>query len=127
MADRLARTGVALLTVLGWLVVALVVTTLPVSSATQAVFYFAGFVALAGSVALLLELYDTRLGRRRARLSAVNHLGSGMRFAFTFEFALWLQSLRMLTVVYAVLLLVGFLGLEILFQLTSQRQDRPGV
>ena len=125
MAERLARTGVALLTLLAWFVVALVVLTLPVSSGTQAVFYSAGFVALAGSVALIFELYDSRLGRRTARLGAVSHLGVGVRFAFTFEFALWLQSLRMLSAVYTVLLIAGYIGLEILFQYAAQRQDRP--
>ncbi len=125
MADLLARLGVALLTVLGWIVVVIVVATLPVTSGTQAVFYTAGFVALAGSAALILELYYARVGRRDPRPSAVSLLGRGMRFAFTFEFGLWLQSLRMLTAAYAVLLIAGFLCLEILFQYASQRGDRP--
>ena len=72
-------------------------------------------------------MYDTRLGRRSSRLSAVSHLGAGMRFAFTFEFALWLQSLRMLTAVYLVLLIAGFVGLEMLFQYAAaQRAERRG-
>jgi hypothetical protein len=125
MADRMARLGVALLTAAGWVVVAFVVLTLPVTTGAQAVLYAAGFVAVAGSVALILDSYYARGARRVSRPGTIGNLGVGMRFAFTFEFGLWLQSLRMLTAAYAVLLIAGFLALEILFQYAAQRQDRP--
>jgi hypothetical protein len=39
-----------------------------------------------------------------------------MRFAVAVEFALWMQSLRMLSIPLAVLILGGFVLLEYLFQ-----------
>ena len=125
MADRFARPAIALLAGVGWLVVALVVIVLPVTPGSQGVFYIAGIAALAASTALVLDLYYARLGRRDARVGILGQLGTGMRFAFTCEFALWLQSLRMLTAAYVVLLIAGFLCLEALVRYASQRPDRP--
>src|SRR5437763_824586 len=99
----------------GWAVVGYVVTELPVDPGAQAVLYTAGFVALAGTAALLLEGYYARVGRRDPRPLAVNLLGQGSRFAFMVEFALWLQSLRMLTAAYLVFLIAGYLFIELLF------------
>jgi hypothetical protein len=48
--------------------------------------------------------------------TAIRFLGSGMRFAFAIEFALWLQSLRMLTPVYVALLVITYVFLEYLFR-----------
>lgn len=103
----------------GWGIAAFVVMTLPVTPIAQAVFYAAGFAALAGTWALLREFYYVRRftpGGPRPP-SAIGLLGSGMRFAFVLEFALWLQSLRMLTPAYIALLLVSYLLLEYLFRM----------
>jgi hypothetical protein len=109
----------------GWLLAAFVVLVLPVTPTAQAVLYAAGFAALSGSWALLRELYVAR--RQPAGAPAGSHppaiyfLGSGMRFAATAEFGLWLQSLRMLTPVYIVLLIVTYLFLEYLFRAAENR------
>lgn len=104
-------------------IVAFVVGTLPVTPVTQAVFYAAGFAGLSGIWALLREFYYGRRpppGVSRGP-SAISLLGSGMRFAFTVEFALWLQSLRMLTPAYVGVLLVSYLLLEYLFRAADRR------
>ena len=109
----------------GWSVVGFVVLVLPVSPPTQAAFYAAGFAALAGSWALLRELYRARRMSSSSgspdSLTAINYLGSGMRFASAVEFGLWLQSLRMLTTVYIVLLTISYLFLEYLFRAAENR------
>jgi hypothetical protein len=119
------RTLVLALAFGGWAVVAFVVAVLPVTPPSQAVFYSAGFAALAGSWALLRELYQNRRGLQSARslppLGAIHFLGSGMRFAAAVEFALWLQSLRMLTVPYVALLTLSYLGVEYLFRAAETR------
>jgi hypothetical protein len=126
MTDRVSEFGVLVLTAFAWAVVGYVVLVLPVDAVTQAVFYTAGFVALTGASALLLELYHARSGGRRPRPLAVQLLGTGMRFAFLVEFGLWLQSLRMLTAAYAVLLFAGFLFVEYLFQKTGSVRGGRG-
>lgn len=117
------RTLVLALALGGWSVVAFIVAVLPVSPATQAVFYAGGFAALAGTWALLRELYHARHTPPAASLQmgAIHFLSSGMRFAMAIEFALWLQSLRMLTPVYIVLLAVSYLLLEYLFRAAETR------
>lgn len=119
MTDHFSEIGVLALTAMGWAIVLYVVVLLPVDAVTQAVVYTAGFVALTGASALLIELYHARSGGRRPRPLAVQLLGTGMRFAFVVEFGFWLQSLRMLTAAYAVLLFAGFLFIEHLFQKTA--------
>ena len=126
MTDHVSEIGVLALTLLGWAVVAYVVLVLPVDAVTQAVFYTAGFVALTGACALLLELYHARSRGRRPRPLAVQLLGTGMRFAFLVEFGLWLQSLRMLTAAYVVLLFAGFLFIEYLFQKPNASRGELG-
>src|SRR5688572_4414778 len=119
------RTLVLALAFGGWAVVAFVVAVLPVGPSTQAVFYAAGFAALAGTWALLRELYQARRGapgsRSAPQTSAIHFLGSGMRFALAIEFALWLQSLRMLTPPYVALLTVSYLTVEYLFRAAETR------
>lgn len=114
------RMLVLALAVGGWCTVAFVVVVLPVSPSTQSVFYAAGFTALAGTWALLRELYHARRlspgARSLAPVGSIHFLGSGMRFALTVEFGLWLQSLRMLTPAYILLLAVSYLLLEYLFR-----------
>ncbi len=116
MSGWLADLAVVIFTAIGWSVVAYAVLALPVSPGAQAVFYTAGFVALAGSVALLVAAYEARAGRGASRAHAIDQLGTGMRCAVAIEFALWLQSLRMLTPVYVLVILVGFGFLEMLFR-----------
>jgi hypothetical protein len=124
LADRVTEAAVLALTLLGWLVLAYVVVALPVSPGTQAVFYTAGFVAFAGSAALLYELYQSRTRPSGSPRRAVSLLGTGMRFALAVEFALWLQSLRALTAWYVVLLVGTFLFLEFLARQVADDRDR---
>ena len=126
LADRVTEAAVLALTALGWAVLAYVVAVLPVSPSTQAVFYTAGFVALAGSAALTYELYLWRTTRHRR--PAISLLGTGMRFALAVEFALWLQSIRALTAWYLVLLVGAFLFLEFLSRQVAadDRERRRG-
>jgi len=115
VGDRFAELSVIALALLGWAVVAAVVLTVPVSIGAQAVFYIAGFVALSGTAALAFELFFMRSGQA-ARPRAINLVGSGMRLAFVAEFALWLQSLRMLSFAYAVLIMAGLVLFEYLIR-----------
>ncbi len=107
----------------GWCIVALVVAVLPVTPSTQAIFYAALFAAITGTWALVREVYRLRRPPARdlrlAPTGAIHFLGSGMRFAAGAEFALWLQSLRMLTPVYIALVIVSYLALEYLFRPTD--------
>jgi len=106
-------------------VLAYVLLSLSVSPGTQAVFYTAGFVALAGTTALIYELYYWRTHTPQPRRTAIALLGTGMRFALTVEFALWLQSIRALTAWYLVLLIGAFLFLEFLArQVTADDRGR---
>jgi hypothetical protein len=116
VSDWLADLAVAIFTAVGWLGVAYIVLALPVSAGAQAAFYTAGFVALAGTAALVIAGYGARVSRTPARGRAIDHLGTGMRFAVAMEFALWLQSLRMLTPIYVLFILVGFSFLEMVFR-----------
>ena len=116
MSGWLADLAVAMFAAVGWAVVAYVVLVMPVSAGAQAVFYTAGFVALAGTAALVVAMYEARASGAPSRRRAIDGLGTGMRFAVAVEFALWLQSLRMLTPIYVVLILFGFGFLEMLFR-----------
>ena len=119
MPDFLAELCVVGLAAVGWVVVTLLVLLVPVSASAQLVFYVAAFVGLSATFALMLELFHARSGEMPRR-RGFQLLGSGMRLAFVIIFALWLQSLRVLTVIYAGLLGVGFVILELLFhQLAS--------
>lgn len=124
LADRVTEAAVVALTVLGWMVLAYVVVALPVSPGAQTVLYSAGFVALAGSTALLYEFYQSRTRSGRPPRRAVSLLGTGMRFALVVEFALWLQSLRALTAGYLVLLVGAFLFLEFLARQAADDRER---
>lgn len=103
----------------GWAVVAYVVLALPITPTTQGMFYAGGFVALAGTWASLQTLYHTRRGTPAP--GAVTLLTGGTRFALVAEFALWLQSLRMLTPAYAILLAASYGLLEYLFRSADAR------
>jgi len=124
LADRVTEAALVALTFLGWVVLTYVVFALPVSPGAQAVLYTAGFVAIAGSTALVCELYQSRTRRHGAPRRAVLLLGTGMRFALAVEFALWLQSLRVLTAGYVVLLVGAFLFLEFLAKQAADDRDR---
>jgi len=105
----------------GWALVAYVVLALPVSPTAQIIFYAGAFGALAGTWALIARLvYRRRLQRDIGLIAA---LSGGFRFAVAFEFGLWLQSLRMLTVPYAVLLLGAYLATEYLFRSLTPRSN----
>jgi len=124
MADRLTELALIALTILGWVVLAYVVFALPVSPGTQTVFYTASFVALAGTTALVYELYQSRTRPAGTAPRAVSLLGTGMRFALAVDFALWLQSLHALTAGYVVLLVGAFLFLEFLSRQAADDRDR---
>jgi hypothetical protein len=125
MADRFAELGLFLFTLVGWSLLLYVIVAVPVSPGAQLLFYGAGFVAIAGSVALVGALYQARSRRDESRLHAMSFLGLGLRLAFAVEFALWLQSLRLLTPSYLIFIAAGFFLLEIL--LRSAGGDRRGL
>jgi hypothetical protein len=116
MADRFAELGLFLFTLIGWALLLYVIVAVPVSSGAQIILYGAGFVAIAGSVALVAALYQARSRDGEGRPRAVSMLGVGLRIAFAVEFALWLQSLRLLTPAYLIFIAAGFLLVEILIR-----------
>jgi hypothetical protein len=116
MADRFAELGLFLFTLVGWALLLYVIIAVRVSPGAQLLFYGAGFVAIAGSVALVTALYQFRVLGAEPRLRAVGTLGVGVRLAITVEFALWLQSLRLLTPAYLIFIAAGFFLTEILLR-----------
>ena len=97
---------------LGWLIA----NVPPSGPMAQAGFYALLFPALACTVTLLawgLRLFARGEGVRPTPLAYLSH---GMVFSSLILFALWLQSLRMLTLVNAVLLLAlfGFMEMAVL-------------
>jgi hypothetical protein len=124
MADRFAELGLFLFTLVGWALLLYVIIAIPVSQGAQLVFYGAGFVAIAGSVALIATLYQARARGGEPRPRVVGMLGVGLRLALAVEFALWLQSLRLLTPAYLIFIAAGFLLIEIL--LRSAGGERRG-
>ncbi|MEA2638909.1 MAG: hypothetical protein QOF51_303 [Chloroflexota bacterium] len=126
MTERFGELGVLALAAVGWIVVAIVLLIVPVSPGAQAVFYTAGFVAIASTAALVLELFQVRTGLP-TRPRAISLIGTGMRLAFAVEFGLWLQSLRVLSAGYLVLLVVGFVVLEFLFHQLAVGRDARSI
>ncbi|HEY3117160.1 MAG TPA: hypothetical protein VGK54_10500 [Chloroflexota bacterium] len=111
-----------MLSAAGWALVAYVVLALPVTPTAQIIFYGGAFGALAGTWAMVARLaYRRRLQRDLGLIAA---LSGGLRFALALEFGLWLQSLRMLTVPYAVLLLAAYLTTEYLFRSLAPRNSQ---
>ncbi len=98
---------------LGWLIVGVP----PSRPFARVAFYLLAFAGMTGAAALAAWLV---LGRQRGigrHRSPADYLGHAMLLAAIVSFALWLQSLRMLTALVA-LLLVGlyvFLELALLF------------
>ena len=115
MGERFVEVTVLAITLAAWVLVGYLVAFLPVTADTQAAFYACGFVALAGTYAMMLELYYARAEGVELRPRALAMLGGGMRFAIAAEFALWLQSLRMLTAAYLVFIVAAFFFVELLF------------
>ena len=117
MTATQGRRLVLALTFSGWAVLAYVILALPVTPTAQAVFYAAGFVALAGTGALVFDLYRLRRGGDTDRkMGPVLLLGNGMRLALAVEFSMWLQSLRMLSFAHLALVAGAYLLLEYLFR-----------
>ena len=114
MADRFAELGLFLATMVGWALLLYVIIAVPVSPGAQLMFYGAGFVAIAGSATMIATLYQSRV--RRAEPHVLGILGMGLRLAFAIEFALWLQSLRLLTTAYLIFIAAGFFLVEILIR-----------
>lgn len=95
---------------LGWIVL----NVEPTRPFAQVGGYIFAFTALTASVALLAWLVFRTYGKPR---SPAGFLAHAMLFALIALFALWLQSLRVLTPIVAMLLLglYAFLELAILF------------
>lgn len=103
--------GLLVLTLAGWGILGYVVVRMPVTAGAQGLFYAAAFLALAGTVALVVTLYEARLGNQQSGWLR-SPLATGIRFAVAADAALWLQSLRLLTVGYVVLLVAAFVVME---------------
>jgi hypothetical protein len=111
---RIATWSVAIVAALAWAGVAWVVVTFPPAHAlAQASFYALLFVALAGSITFVAWTAGRSTGEDGARSSSLRHVGHAMLFSSLVLFGLWLQSLRMLTLLNAALLLAVFAFLEL--------------
>ncbi|HLI27776.1 MAG TPA: hypothetical protein VKZ60_11930 [Chloroflexota bacterium] len=120
---RMGRSGWALLALalLSWAVWWLtVLSTPPTVPAAQGVFYGSLLVALTSSGALLLAALQRPRDRRRAR-SVAFFIPHTLTASFLALFALWLQSLRMLSWPNALLLFALFVIFEGAMGLASRR------
>ncbi len=104
---------------LGWLVL----TIPPARPFAVAAFYVFAFTALASTAACVAWLGFGSRPRPGGRGSPAGYVGHAMLFAAIALFALWLQSLRMLTPVVALLLL----GLYVFLELALLFGTRGGV
>ena len=84
-------------------------------------FYFSLFVALTCTLARVLEIpgYEDADG---VRVAATPGLGHASVLTILLLFALWLQSLRMLTQLNGILLFLTFALIELGFRLTGRRR-----
>lgn len=110
--------AVAVLAWTAWLLT--VLSTPPTVPAAQAVFYGSLLAALTTSGALLLAALQRPRERRRAR-SAMSFVPHTLVASFLALFALWLQSLRMLSWPNALLLFALFAIFEGAMGLASRR------
>jgi hypothetical protein len=84
-------------------------------------FYGSLFLALSASAAVLLSLGSRPKEARRAARGTAYYLPHTMLGSFLLLFALWLQSLRMLTLPNGLLLLALFVLIEGAYNLASRR------
>ena len=104
--------GAWLLTVLG---------VPPTARGAQAAFYGCLFVALSASAAVFLALGSRPREARRATRGTAQFLPHTVLGSFLLLFGLWLQSLRMLTLQNALLLIALFVLIEGAYNLASRR------
>jgi hypothetical protein len=102
-------------TLWGWLVIEVPPSGVPALIAFYALF----FVAMSLSAAILFW-WLARAPAARRWTTPSRYLGHAMLLSGLLVFALWLQSLRMLTLLNAVLLLGIFAMLELMLVLTSR-------
>jgi hypothetical protein len=93
----------------------------PTARGAQPAFYGSLFVALSASAAVFLALGSRPKEARRAARGTVHFLPHTLLGSFLLLFGLWLQSLRMLTVQNALLLLALFVLIEGAYNLASRR------
>ncbi len=114
MASVLVALALLLTSLAAWGGLAWLVATIPPAQSLALVaFYVFAFTGLSGTAALAAWLALRRhqpAGRLR---TPTGYLGHAMLFAAIVLFALWLQSLRMLTLVVAALLLGLYVFLEL--------------
>jgi hypothetical protein len=97
-----------------WLVLAWLATSLyPDQPRAMEIFYGLLFVALAGTVGALVWVLGKLGWLRFGARSALASFGHGMVFSGLALFGLWLQSLRLLSPIHAMLLV----GLYVFFEL----------
>jgi hypothetical protein len=93
----------------------------PSAPGAQSVFYGSLLTALTASGAVFLAVAARRREPRRPTRGAVGFLPHSLLASFLLLFALWLQSLRMLSWPNAVLLLGLFILIEGAYSLASRR------
>ncbi len=108
--------------ILGWLAWLLTVLGVPPSlPGAQPVFYGSLLVALTASSAVFLAVAARRREPRRPTRGATFFLPHTLLASFLLLFALWLQSLRVLALPNALLLLGLFVLIEGAYSLASRR------
>jgi hypothetical protein len=121
---RVGRAGVATFAcaALCWGAWLLTVLGVPPSArGAQAAFYGSLFVALSTSAAVFLALGSRPKDARRAAWGTAQFLPHTVLGSFLLLFGLWLQSLRMLTLQNALLLIALFVLIEGAYNLASRR------
>lgn len=121
---RVGRAGWATLVaaVVGWTAWTLTVLGVPPTApGAQGAFYLSLLLALPATGALLLALAAQRREGRRASRGTLFYWPHAFVGSFLLLFALWLQSLRMLTLPNGLLLLALFALIEGASSLVSRR------
>ncbi len=121
---RVGRAGViiCLAATLGWAVWLLTFLGVPPTApGAQAAFYCSLLLALSMSGAVLLALGSRPKEARRAAHGTAYYLPHTLLASFLLLFALWLQSLRMLTLPNGLLLFALFVLIEGAYNLASRR------
>ena len=116
---------VSLLGLVAWAIWGVTVATIdPSTPFAPLAFYGSLFVALTCTLGRLRErpAYDVA---GEVRVSARPALGHAASIAILLLFALWLQSLRMLTSINAVLMVTSLAFVELGFWLTRERRPKP--
>lgn len=122
LARRLAIGGSALGALLAWGLWGWLVHEVPPADVSAVVaFYALLFVALALTAALLFW-WVARAPAARRRRTPLDYVGHGMLLSALLLFGLWLQSLRVLTLLNGLLLVGIFAIIELMLVLAGQRR-----